>query len=233
VNEHCAPLLRTTSRALQFCGLSIDYYSPVMLLYLLTLLGVTFFAVSGALRAGEKGMDFFGVVVIAAITATGGGTIRDVLLGTQPVFWIEDINFLLVSAAAATTTVLYTRLREPPINSLLVTDAFGLAVATVIGAQAAAEAGASPLIVVVMGVTTGVAGGILRDVLCAEVPLILKKEIYATASMAGAATYVALSGLAQANPVIIVIPMAIIFAIRLAAIQFGIHTPPSTPNKDA
>ncbi|HLL40101.1 MAG TPA: TRIC cation channel family protein, partial [Rubrobacteraceae bacterium] len=146
-----------------------------MVLYLLTLLGVAFFAVSGALRAGEKEMDFFGVVVIAAITATGGGTIRDVLLGTQPVFWIEDINFLLVSAAAATTTVLYIRLREPPINSLLVTDAFGLAVATVIGAQAAAEAGASPLIVVVMGVTTGVAGGILRDVLCAEVPLILKK----------------------------------------------------------
>ena len=203
-----------------------------MVLYVMTLLGVAFFAVSGALRAGEKGMDFFGVVVIAAITATGGGTIRDVLLGTQPVFWIEDISFLLVSLAAATTTVLYARLREPPTNSLLVADAFGLAVATVLGAPAAAEAGASPLIVIVMGVTTGVAGGILRDVLCAEVPLILKKEIYATASMAGAATYVVLHGLAQADPVIIVIPMAIIFAMRLTAIQFGIHRPPPTPNKD-
>ena len=152
-----------------------------MVLYLMSLLGVAFFAVSGALRAGEKGMDFFGVLVIAAITATGGGTLRDMLLGTQPVFWIEDINFLLVSAAAATITVLYARLREPPSNSLLVTDAFGLAVATVLGAEAAAQAGASPLIVIVMGVTTGVAGGILRDVLCAEVPLILRKEIYATA----------------------------------------------------
>ena len=203
-----------------------------MVLYVMTLLGVAFFAVSGALRAGEKRMDFFGVVVIAAIPATGGGTIRDVLLGTQPVFWIEDINFLLASLAAATTTVLYARLREPPTNSLLVTDAFGLAVATVIGAQAASVAGASPLIVIVMGVTTGVAGGILRDVLCAEVPLILKKEIYATASMAGAAAYVVLHGLAQANPVIIVIPMAIIFALRLAAIRFGIHRPPPTPSKD-
>ena len=114
-------------------------------------------------------MDFFGVLVIAAITATGGGTIRDVLLGTQPVFWIEDINFLLVSVAAATITMLYARLREPPGNSLLVTDAFGLAIATVFGAEAAAQAGAPPLIVIVMGVTTGVAGGILRDVLCAEV----------------------------------------------------------------
>ncbi len=204
-----------------------------MVLYLLALLGVAFFAVSGALRAGEKGMDFFGVLVIAAITATGGGTIRDVLLGTQPVFWIEDINFLLVSVAAATITMLYTRLREPPSNSLLVTDAFGLAVATVLGAEAAAQAGSPPLIVIVMGVTTGVAGGILRDVLCAEVPLILRKEIYATASMAGAAAYVALGGLAQANAVVTVIPMAMIFVIRLAAIWFGIHRPPSTPNKEA
>src|SRR3712207_1517473 len=204
-----------------------------MVLYVLTVLGGAFFAVSGALRAGEKEMDFFGVLVIAAITATGGGTIRDVLLGTQPVFWIEDINFLLVSVAAATSTVLYARLREPPSNSLLVTDAFGLAIATVFGAEAAAQAGAPPLIVIVMGVTTGVAGGILRDVLCAEVPIILKKEIYATASMAGAVAYVALSELAQANLMVTVIPMAIIFTIRLAAIWLSIHRPPSTPNKEA
>jgi uncharacterized membrane protein YeiH len=98
---------------------------PSMVLYLLTLLGVAFFAVSGALRAGEKGMDFFGVLVIAAITATGGGTLRDVLLGIQPVFWIKDTGFLLVSLAAA-------------------------------------QAGAPPLIVVVMGVITGVAGGMCR-----------------------------------------------------------------------
>ncbi len=202
-----------------------------MVLYLLTLLGVAFFAVSGALRAREKGMDSFGVLVIAAITATGGGTIRDMLLGTQPVFWIEDNAFLLVSFAAATTTVLYARLREPPSNSLLVTDAFGLAVATVFGAQAATQAGASPLIVIVMGVTTGVAGGILRDVLCAEMPLILRKEIYATASIAGAAVYVPLSELAQASPAITVIPIVIVFAIRLAAIRFGIHRPPVTPDK--
>ena len=204
-----------------------------MVLYLMTLLGVAFFAVSGALRAGESEMAYFGVLVSAAITATGGGTIRDVLLATRPVFWIEDINFLLVSVAAATLTVLYARLREPPSNALLVADAFGLAVATVIGAEAAAQAGAPPLIVIVMGVTTGVAGGILRDVLCAEVPLILRNEIYATASMAGAAAYVVLSGLAQANPVVTIIPMAIIFAIRLAAIQLGIHRPPSIPNKEA
>src|SRR3712207_4181778 len=203
-----------------------------MVLYVLTVLGGAFFAVSRALRAEQNGMDFFGVLVIATITATGGGTIRDVLLGTLPVFWIKDTAFLLVSLAAATITVLYGRLREPLSGSLLVTDAFGRAVASVFGAQAAAQAGASPLIVILMGVTTGVAGGVLRDVLCAEVPLILRKEIYATASMAGAAAYVALSGLAQANLVVIVIPVPMIFAIRLAAIQFGIHRSTSTTNKE-
>ena len=204
-----------------------------MVLYLLALLGVAFFAVSGALRAGEKGMDFFGVLVIAAITATGGGTLRDMLLGIQPVFWIKDTAFLLVSLAAATITVLYARLREPPSSSLLVADAFGLAVATVFGAQAAAQVGAPPLIVIVMGVTTGVAGGILRDVLCAEVPLILRKEIYATASLAGAVAYVPLNEVAQANPAITVVPMAIVFAVRLAAIRFGIHRPPFTLDEKA
>jgi len=203
-----------------------------MVLYVLTVLGGAFFAVSGALRAEQKGMDFFGVLVIAAITATGGGTIRDVLLGALPVFWIKDTTFLLVSLAAATLTVFYGRLREPPSGSLLVTDAFGLAVATVFGAQAAAQAGASPLMVLLMGVTTGVAGGVLRDVLCAEVPLILRKEIYATASMVGAAAYVLLSGLVQANPVIIIIPTAIVFGVRLAAIWFGIHRAPFTPDKE-
>ncbi len=178
-------------------------------------------------------MDFFGVLVIAAITATGGGTLRDVLLGIQPVFWIEDTGFLLVSLAAATVTVLYARLRQPPSNSLLVADAFGLAVATVFGAQAAAQAGAPPLIVIVMGLTTGVAGGILRDVLCAEVPLILRKGIYATASLAGAVAYVPLNGLAQANPAIIVVPMAIVFAVRLVAFRFGIHRPPFTLDNKA
>jgi uncharacterized membrane protein YeiH len=154
-----SPRLHEPSADLEAIGSSINYYFPGMVFYLLSLLGVAFFAVSGALRAVEKEMDFFGVVVIASITATGGGTIRDVLLGIQPVFWIDDNAFLLVSLAAATTTVLYARFREPSGNSLLVTDAFGLAVATVFGAQAAAQAGAPPLIVIVMGITTGVAGG--------------------------------------------------------------------------
>ncbi len=133
------------------------------------------FAISGALTAGRKSMDLFGVVVVAVITAIGGGTVRDVLLDAHPVFWIQDPTYLIVILAATAATLLYARFRRPPQASLLVADAFGLAVFTFIGAQMAYSAGVSDLIVVLMGTITGVAGGVMRDVLCAEVPLILRR----------------------------------------------------------
>jgi uncharacterized membrane protein YeiH len=199
-----------------------------MMLYLLDLFGVAVFAVSGALTAGRKNLDIFGVLVIAVVTAIGGGTIRDLLLGNRPIFWIEDITYLLVILAAAVATLLYGRFREPPQNSLLVADAFGLAVFTVVGTRTAAEAGNPGLIVIFMGVITGVGGGVLRDVVCAEIPLIIRREIYATASIAGAAVYVVLNGLIQKSPIVILAPIAIVFALRLAAIRFDLHMPPFT-----
>lgn len=203
-----------------------------MALYLLDLFGVAVFAVSGALTAGRKSMDLFGVVVISVITAIGGGTVRDVLLDRHPVFWISDTTYLIVILAAAGATLVYVRFRRPPGGSLLVADAFGLAVFTFIGAQAAYEAGVSSLIVVLMGAITGVAGGVMRDVLCNEVPLILRREIYATAAIAGATLYVVLevigaSGLALSLP-----PIATVFALRLAALRFDIHMPPFAPKDE-
>src|SRR5918994_4231161 len=182
-----------------------------MALYLLDLFGVAVFAISGALTAGRKSMDLFGVVVVAVITAIGGGTVRDVLLNDHPVFWIEDPTYLIVILAAAAATLLYARFRRPPRASLLVADAFGLAVFTFIGAQTAYAAGVSDLIVVLMGTITGVAGGVMRDVLCAEVPLILRREVYATAAIAGAATYVLLRELGLDGPLVTTIPIAIVF----------------------
>ena len=161
-----------------------------MVLYLLNMFGVAVFAVSGALTAGRKSLDPFGVIVIAVITAIGGGTIRDLLLDNRPIFWIADPAYLVVILAAALATLVYARFRRPPRGSLLVADAFGLALFTVTGAQTAETAEVSGLIVILMGTITGVAGGILRDVLCAEIPLILRREIYATASIAGASVYV-------------------------------------------
>lgn len=194
-------------------------------LYALDMFGVAVFAVSGALAAGRKSMDVFGVMVISIVTAIGGGTIRDVLLDNRPVFWLDDTNYLLVILAAASLTLVYTRFLRPPQNSLQIADAFGLALFTIVGARIAQESGVPDLIVVVMGAITGSAGGLLRDVLCAEIPLILRRDIYATASIAGGAIYVLLTNLGLAIPVAAPIAAATIFALRLAAIKYNLHAP--------
>lgn len=196
-----------------------------MALYVLDLFGVAVFAVSGALTAGRKRMDLFGVVVIAVITALGGGTVRDVLLDRHPVLWIGDPAYLIVAVAAAGATLAYARFFRPPGPSLLVADAFGLAVFTYIGAQTAHGAGVPVPIVLLMGTITGVAGGVIRDVLCAEVPLILRREIYATAAIAGATVFVGLTALGLAGPLVALPTVATVFGLRLTALRLDLHVP--------
>lgn len=201
-------------------------------MYLLDMFGIAVFAVSGALTAGRKNMDLFGVIVVAVVTAIGGGTVRDVLLDRHPVFWIDDPAYLLVILAVAAATLAYGRFFTPPRASLLYADAFGLALFTLVGAEVAYEAGVSGLIVVVMGTITGAAGGVMRDVLCAEVPLILRREIYATASIAGGAIYVILMEIGAGGPLVSLLPIATVFVLRATAIRLDLHVPPLPP-KDA
>ena len=197
-----------------------------MILYLLDLLGVAVFAVSGALAAGRKRFDLLGVAVIATVAAVGGGTTRDVLLNRHPVFWINDPTYLLVSLAAAALTLLYVRFREPPGTSLLVADALGLALFTIIGAQVAEERSLPGVIVVVMGTITGGAGGLLRDVLCAEVPLLLRQtDLYATAAITGATAYLALQAAGMEPTPAALLGMAAVAGLRLAAIRWGLRLP--------
>src|SRR5918998_329598 len=203
-----------------------------MALYLLDLLGVAVFAISGALTAGRKSMDLFGVVVVAVITAIGGGTRRDVLLDARPFFGEKAPTYLIVILTATAATLLYARFRRPPRASLLVADAFGLAVFTFIGAQTAYAAGVSDLIVVLMGTITGVAGGVMRDVLCAEVPLILRREVYATAVIAGATVYVVLEEIGAGGPIVAVLPVTTVFLLRLAAIWLDLHVPQFDTEED-
>ena len=198
---------------------------PDMALYLLDLFGIAVFAVSGALTAGRKGMDLFGAAVVAVVTAIGGGTVRDVLLDNHPVFWIEDPLYLAVILGATGATLLYARANEPPRISLLVADAFGLAVFTFIGARTAFEAGVPVPIVVLMGAITGAAGGVMRDVLCAEVPLILRRDVYATAAIAGATVFVLLTRLAFSDPLVAVLSVSTVFLLRLTAIRLDLHLP--------
>lgn len=196
-----------------------------MILYWLDLCGVAVFAVSGALAAGHKKLDMLGVIVIAALTAIGGGTLRDVLLDRHPVFWIADTTYLVVIIAAALFTWAYVHLRPPPHNALLVADALGLSLFSLAGAQIAEGANLSPLIVVVMGTMTGVAGGALRDVLTAEIPLILRRDIYATAAITGIALYLLLEALGMGRDWAFGLGMAAVVVLRLLAVLWGLKLP--------
>ena len=196
-----------------------------MILYLFDLFGVAVFAISGALAAGRKSLDLLGVFVIAGVTAIGGGTIRDVLLGRHPIFWMEDTTYLFVILAAALFTVLYARTRPKPARALLLADAIGLAVFTIIGAQIAEEAGLPATLVVFMGTLTGVAGGAVRDVLCGEVPLILRRDIYATASIAGGTLYLLVQWIGFSTLVAMLVGIGAVAALRALAIFGGLRLP--------
>ncbi len=196
-----------------------------MTFHLLDLVGVAVFAVSGVLAAGRKGLDLFGVLVIASLTAVGGGTVRDLLLDRHPIFWIAEPTYLIVIGVAALLTLLYVRIRPPPGNALLLADALGLALFSLSGAQIAEAAGLSPIIAVLMGTITGVAGGVLRDVLCAEIPLILRRDIYATAAIAGISLYLIAGVAGVPPPWAFALGMAVVVVLRVFAIVWGLRLP--------
>lgn len=188
-------------------------------------MGVGVFAVSGVLAARSRGLDLLGVIVIAATTAIGGGTLRDLLLNRYPIFWIRDAEYLMVIVASALLTVAYARVRPPPGNALLVADAVGLALFALSGAQVAEAAQCPPIIVVLMGTITGVAGGVLRDVITAQVPLILRRDIYATAAIAGVLLYLLLQALWLPRSLAFGAGMVTVVALRLLAIRWGLQLP--------
>jgi uncharacterized membrane protein YeiH len=198
----------------------------VTLHHVLDLLGVAVFAASGVLAAGRKNMDLLGVAVIAMVTALGGGTLRDLLLDRHPVGWIADPSYLWTSLAAAALTIAWVRVQAPPDRSLLVADALGLAFFAIGGTEIAEAAGQTGIVAVLMGTMTGVAGGVVRDVLCAEVPVLLRSgQLYASAAIAGTTLYLALEGAGVARHVAALAGMASIVALRLAAIFWGLRLP--------
>lgn len=197
-----------------------------MLLYVLDLLGVAVFAVSGALAAGRRGLDLLGVLVLGTATAVGGGTIRDLLLDRHPIFWLADPAYLTVIVAASLLTVAGTRLRPPPRATLLVADALGLALFSVAGAQIAENAALPAASCVLLGTVTGAAGGAVRDVLSAEVPLILRRgNLYATAAIAGTASYVLLRAGGSPRTTAAIAGMVVCAGLRCAAIWWGLRLP--------
>jgi uncharacterized membrane protein YeiH len=194
--------------------------------YALELLGVAVFAVSGVLAAGRKGLDVVGVAVIAVVTAVGGGTLRDLLLDRHPTFWIADTTYLWVILAATAVTLGYVRFWIATRRALLVADALGLAFFTIAGVQIAQQAGVSDLIALLMGTITGVAGGVFRDVLSAQIPLVMRPgRLYATAAIVGAASYVLLVRWGISPDAAALVGMAAIAGLRLAAILWRLELP--------
>ena len=198
---------------------------PSLIIYGFDLFGVAVFAVSGSLAAGRKRMDVFGVTVLGLVTALGGGTLRDTLLDAGPVFWVVDPVYLFVAVAASLLTFVAVRVISVPWRGLLISDAFGLAVFMAIGTAKALSVTGSSSVAIVMGVMTGVAGGMVRDVLSAEVPLVLRREVYATAALCGSLSYVLLIGLGISDTACLVSSLTVTLVIRLAAIHWGFSLP--------
>ena len=198
------------------------------LLYWTALIAVSVNALTGVLDAGRKQMDLVGAVMIGTATALGGGTVRDVLLDRK-VFWIADQTYLLVAIATTLVVFFVVRGLKLPQRLFLIPDAIGLALFTITGTQVALEWQAPWLVASLLGVTTGVVGGVLRDVQCNEVPLVfVRGELYASAAWAGALALIGLQALGVAPVIAAGAGMAIVLGARLAAMAFRITLPTYT-----
>ena len=193
-------------------------------LFVLGLAGVAVFAVSGVLAVGDKQLDLFGALVLGVVTAVGGGTIRDVILGLD-VFWVTEPVFIVAAGIAALLTMAAERLVSLPRRLILFADAAGLALFSVLGAERSLDAGSGYLVAAVMGLLTGAAGGMLRDVLAGEIPLVLRRELYATAGIAAALGYLLMRAAGSGSVPAMVAGVVIGLVLRLAAIRWRLGLP--------
>ncbi|MBQ0116764.1 MAG: trimeric intracellular cation channel family protein [Flavobacterium sp.] len=162
---------------------------PISLFELLDAIGTVAFAVSGALTAMNKRLDAFGVFIISFVTAVGGGTLRDMLIGRTPVVWMRDINYVYLILISFLLAILFRRFFDKLRNSLLFFDTVGLGVFTLIGLEKGIDIHLNPIICIALGTMTASFGGVIRDILCNEIPVIFREEIYATVCIAGGVFY--------------------------------------------
>lgn len=225
----------TVGSGREFIDFKNDEYNREIrsvLFYWFDLFGVVVFAITGSLAAGKKRLDLFGGLVLALVTALGGGTLRDLILGNHPIFWISDLTYIYFVIATAIVVFIIARYKKIPERTLLVADAFGLAIFSVLGAQVALQAGAPGLVAIMMGMLTGVAGGIIRDILSNKIPLILQQEIYATAAMAGATSFVLLREVSAISQLNLALAATVTLSLRLAAIKWKFSLPVFLTNQD-
>jgi len=191
----------------------------------LDLLGTAAFAISGALFAIHKKMDPFGVFIIAFVTAVGGGTLRDMLIGKSPVSWMTDLNYVYVIFIAVTLTIIFRKKIAYLSKSLFLFDTIGLGVFTIIGTEIGIQNNLHPMISVSLGMLTATFGGVIRDTLSNEIPLIFHKEIYATACIVGSVTYLILNQFQIDQNVNHILTTLIVITVRLIAVKFKLQLP--------
>jgi uncharacterized membrane protein YeiH len=198
------------------------------LLQVIEAMGILAFAFSGFIEARHKDMDMVGVFTVAFITAFGGGTLRDILLDRRPLFWVEHQEYaLVVFLLALVITPFLRHLRSGLSEKLIITaDALGLGLFSALGASLAQQAGMPIFVCVMMGVITGIFGGVLRDVICNEIPMVFRRgQLYATCSFAGCWTYLLLDRVDMPQAVSLFCSIAITVAMRLAAVRFNLRLP--------
>jgi uncharacterized membrane protein YeiH len=195
------------------------------LLYGIELFGVAVFAMAGAIEAARNRFDLFGVLVLAFVSALGGGTVRDLLLDISPLAWIRDLTLAYTALAAGFVMFLLAKFVRIPFRALLYADAIGLAAFTVSGTQVSISMGLPTLVSVMMGMASGIFGGIIRDIMANEIPLIFRRDVYATASLAGSLWLVGSQALNVSMGISLLTGFLIILSIRVAAIRWQLSLP--------
>jgi uncharacterized membrane protein YeiH len=193
--------------------------------YLLDIIGTIAFAISGVLTAFNKKLDPFGVFIIAFVTAVGGGTLRDVLIGRTPVGWMQDITYVYMISLGFFIALIFRKKLDRLRKSLFLFDTIGLGVFTLIGLEKGIEIGLHPIICIALGTMTACFGGVIRDILCNEIPIIFRREIYATICIIGGIVFFALKYFNLNNDILYLVTSLVIISIRLMAVKFHWYLP--------
>lgn len=195
------------------------------LIYTIDILGTFAFAISGSLVASDKKFDIFGVLIIAFVTAVGGGMLRDILINAHPINWIGDLNYIWTIFLAVFLTFLFKSKIAFLSKTLFLFDTIGISVFTLLGLQKGLSFDLHPFISIIMGMVSAVFGGVLRDVLTNKIPLIFKKEIYASACLAGGLSYLILNLVAIPKEINFIISASVIIIIRLISVKYELELP--------
>ncbi len=195
------------------------------IIYFLDLLGTLVFAISGTMSAANKKLDLFGATFAGFVTAIGGGTLRDIILGKFPVSWVSDMNYFYIIITGVVITFLFKQFIRRMKRTLFLFDTIGIGVFTIIGLEKSLMLGINPILAILMGVFTAVMGGVIRDILCNDIPLIFRKEIYATACLLGGTIFILLNYLNVNVAVNQFVTIAFIIAFRIVCIRYKLALP--------